>query len=107
MRAFFLSLLLAMPLSCWAADSRLSDLKDEWRACSADSDCVVIHVNGCPWDSIPVARRYAEEVRAWAQQENMRHNCLREAVSDELKRKIRALCEKKVCIFVSLLTQAP
>ncbi len=91
-----------IPFSSVAADSSLSDLKREWRACATDADCGVVHVNGCPWDSIPVATKYTAEVRDWARLENMRHNCAREAVSDELKRKMRAVCARGVCEFESL-----
>jgi hypothetical protein len=102
MRALAITLLLATQISPAFADSGTSMPPPEWQACASDSDCTVIHVNGCPWDSIPVARRYSEEVRAWAQRENMRHNCAREAVSNDLKQKMRALCKNKRCVFASL-----
>lgn len=101
-RALVLTTLLLVPMSIANADSMLSNLKDEWRSCATDSDCVVIHANGCPWDSIPVARRSSEDARQWAKQENMRHNCAREAVSEELKRKMRATCVKWLCEFATL-----
>jgi len=81
------------------ANSDASPLKAEWKACVRTSDCTVIHVNGCPWDSIAIAIRYSEEVRIWAQTENARHNCTREAVSMDLKKGMRARCDNRTCTF--------
>lgn len=104
MRTILIMMIMIAPFWTAAAESRLSSLHDDWRACATDSDCAVIHLNGCPWDSIPVARRFSEKVYEWAKRENMRHNCVREAVSADVKRRMRAVCENAVCAFGSLAT---
>lgn len=97
--------IICAPLRAVFAEFSLSAINDAWRACVNDRDCTVIHVNGCPWDSIPVAFRHTEEVREWAKKENMRHNCAREAVSDELKRRMRSHCVNSRCEFAPPLAE--
>lgn len=98
MKTLLLTILLAAHSVEACAESG-SPLKDTWKTCRRDSDCTVIHVNGCPFDSLAVALSYSEEVRTWAELENMRHNCIREAVSQDVKRKMRAHCENGTCAF--------
>lgn len=103
MKRFLLMLVVFLPFGVAIAESDFPNLNPAWRSCVHDDDCVIIHVNGCPFDSIPISRSHREEAREWARRENMRHNCAREGVSEELKKKMRAACVERVCVFAPLL----